>query len=147
MKSLEHYKVFCGADIQYGNTVFWRCHHSWFNSFLCASRWWAKKPEAFIWNSCQPQPLRFPLHALTSASRFRSMVFHCGLFCRKTLAAFVINSNSKPCVSETLFNNASLANDFTNKTGIDEFQVRPGTARSTRQYWTPHWRMENSLRL
>lgn len=63
------------------------------------------------------------------------------LFCRKTLATFVTNSNSKPYVSEKLFNNALLPNDFTNKTGIDEFQFRSGTARSTSRYWTLHWRM------
>ncbi|MXQ94467.1 hypothetical protein E5288_WYG009287 [Bos mutus] len=47
-----------------------------------------------------------------------------GKECRKTLATFVINNNSKPCVSEKLFNNALLPNDLTNKTGIDEFQFR-----------------------
>lgn len=63
------------------------------------------------------------------------------LFRRNTLAAFVINSNSNPYVSEKLFNNALLPNDFTNKTGIDEFQFGSRTARSTSQYWALRWRM------
>ena len=44
-------------------------------------------------------------------------------------------------MSEKLFNNALLPNDFINKTGIDEFQFRSGTAWSTSQYWILHWKM------
>lgn len=44
-------------------------------------------------------------------------------------------------MSETLFNNALLPNDLTNKTGIDEFQFRSGTAWSTVsiEYCTGEW--------
>ena len=56
-------------------------------------------------------------------------------------------------MSEKLFNNALLPNDLTNKTGIDEFQFRSGTARSTVsiEYCTGDWpdslRVQKSLSL
>lgn len=63
--------------------------------------------------------------------------FHHGCFA----GTFVINSNPSFYVSEKLLNNALLPNDFTNKTGIDEFQFGFGTAWSMSQYWALHWRM------